>query len=299
MPPQLLLFNCNPNNSWIRKKFYEPWQHGALPKNVYCQLADIKNNPHLTKEYLDGLKEMPPEMYKRYVEHRWDIADEINQLVQWDWVRKCEGLLNEDGKERELFLGVDVGWRGNDPTVFCVLDSHGNIVSIDRFPKSETDAVVNQVKLVSMQQNIPAENICVDSVGVGAGVISYLNRDGYDVIAFSGGGTETLKDCPYKHINFANWKSWAGWEAAEALREGRIGNFTDESLQSDAVAIKLTGADERKIKIESKESLRSRLGRSCDSWDAFTYAFWAKYRKEKLGIGGIEGLFTSSMLKGG
>lgn len=85
-PPIVVAGNCNPNQGWIRRRFYEPFVNGKLPENIKFIRALPHDNPHLTKEKLATYENLPENEYKLYVEGNWDYAEEPDQLINAKWV---------------------------------------------------------------------------------------------------------------------------------------------------------------------------------------------------------------------
>jgi len=73
-----------------------------------------------------------------------------------------------------------------------------------------------------------------------------------------------------------------------------VGNFKDNLLISDTGAINYYIKGDKVIWTEGKEDLKKRLGRSCDDWDAFVYAWWARCYRD---IMPQSMLYTSKMHK--
>jgi len=73
MPKPLILATCNPNNNWVKIKIYDKWKLGTLPQGWKYIPSKITDNPYLTKEYLENLKNMPRFQYEVFVEGNWDV----------------------------------------------------------------------------------------------------------------------------------------------------------------------------------------------------------------------------------
>lgn len=276
MPPSLILASANPAQCWIKNYFYDRHLNGTLPSDIYFQQADIFKNPYIDVDYIESLKSLPPEIYRRFVLNSWDVSDDINQLVPSGAMYDCEALkIYPDGQPKIISLGVDVGRMGPDPTVFTILEN-GNIIKIDAFPQTKIYEVSDAIIKYMLDYNIDQSNICVDAVGIGAGVVDNLEKSGYNVIAMSGGNTAIVRDKVVgTHFKFANWKSWSYWLAAEAIKNNEIGGYVNDILISDTRAIKYYIHNDKDIKVMSKDELKLTLGRSCDYWDSFVYAVWA------------------------
>jgi hypothetical protein len=116
--------------------------------------------------------------------------------------------------------------------------------------------------------------IAVDNVGVGAGALDHLKRQGLTAKGFRWGSA------PINTERFANLKAEQFWILREALEKGELaiaplGEYEDE-LMEDWANTYYEELPNGKIKIEDKRITRKRLGRSPNLGDATVYAFNSK-----------------------
>lgn len=72
-PKPIILATCNPTNGWVKDLVYNPWRKGEL-KETWCYVpAKITDNPHLSEEYKDSLKNLPRYEYAVFVDGDWDV----------------------------------------------------------------------------------------------------------------------------------------------------------------------------------------------------------------------------------
>ena len=121
--------------------------------------------------------------------------------------------------------------------------------------------------------------VIVDEVGLGAGVLDRLRELGYRARAFNGGRSPKVRK------RFLNARAEAYWRLRELLEAGEIVLPPDDDLFDELLAIRWRPTPEGKIRIEAKEELKSRLGRSPDRADAVCMAFGyeARYRAVTFG----------------
>lgn len=72
-PKPVILATCNPGNNWVKQHVYDRHQNGTLPPNWLYIPSKITDNPHLTPEYIEGLKNMPRYKYEVLVNGNWDL----------------------------------------------------------------------------------------------------------------------------------------------------------------------------------------------------------------------------------
>jgi len=71
--PVKILCTCNPTQGWVKDRFYIPFIEQRLPDKWAYIPAKLYDNPYLSKEYIDSLKQnMPRYEYEVFVEGNWD-----------------------------------------------------------------------------------------------------------------------------------------------------------------------------------------------------------------------------------
>jgi hypothetical protein len=167
-----------------------------------------------------------------------------------------------------LWTGVDVG-RGGDETVLAKRD--GWAITIDTNRKRDTMSTVGLV------QALDGRSI-IDAVGVGAGVYDRLREVHTRPLAYVGSGKTTVRDRSGK-FGFTNIRSAAYWHLRELLDptyDPVLALPPDELMISDLTTPtwEVTTGLPPKIKIETKEHVVERLGRSPDRGDAVVMSLW-------------------------
>jgi phage terminase large subunit len=71
-PLPYIFLTSNPAGNWVKRRFYTPFKNGTLRPHQFYIPATPKDNPHLTKAYLDSLEEMNERDYKIFVLGDWD-----------------------------------------------------------------------------------------------------------------------------------------------------------------------------------------------------------------------------------
>ena len=95
-PRPLIVATCNPTRNWVKTEIYDKWKEGTLPKHMLYIPSKITDNPHLSEEYKNNLKNLPRYEYEVFVEGNWDI-----NLQQGDEALKS---FNLDKHVRKLTL---------------------------------------------------------------------------------------------------------------------------------------------------------------------------------------------------
>lgn len=277
MPPAFTLIDTNPTDNWI-KDLYDKHIRKELPPEYYFQLADMDKNPYITEEYKTDLKKtLPEDLYLRFCKNNWDVVNAIMQLVSWEDIRACfEFIPNKENIVKRKFLGVDVGHDGPDPSVWTIMEGSNIVPSKTvKIPKTKIPEVTRKTEQIMIEERIAAEDVCIDAVGLGAGVCDELEEKGHYIIKFKGGNA-----CEQRltgtNFTLGNLRAFSNWLAADEIRHHKIGGIQDMKLISDAGSIKYEIKGDKTIYIRSKEEIKQKLKRSPDDWDSFTYANWAR-----------------------
>jgi hypothetical protein len=187
-------------------------------------------------------------------------------------------------------LGVDVARGGEDET--AVSTRYGNIVErIDRMRLADT---METVDFVAPLLNEPHSIAVVDVIGIGAGVYDRLRQmhaQGLirgSAIPFNAGASSSRSDA-IGQMRFRNDRAAAWWRFRELLDPSRGSNIClpdDERLIEELVAVKYEHHVGGIIKIESKDEIKKRLGRSTDTADSVIQSFWIE--GQHANIEGVE-----------
>lgn len=114
----------------------------------------------------------------------------------------------------------------------------------------------------------------IDSIGVGSGVEAFI-RTNYECKTVRFKASESGKVVVDKaRTKFLNLRAAAYWRASELVKRGLVALPDDPILIEELEIMGYEYANGDKIKIEDKDSIRKKLGRSPDRADAFVFALW-------------------------
>lgn len=120
---------------------------------------------------------------------------------------------------------------------------------------------------------VAPEKVGIDVGGVGAGAVNEACRVGKNVIALdSGSGPRYV---PGASERFKNLRAQMWWQMRQDLHHGRIALPDDAELFADLTAVHWETRD-GVIRMEPKEDVRTRLGRSPDKGDAAVEWNWMR-----------------------
>jgi hypothetical protein len=264
-----LLLTMNPKRNWAYRLFYKPFTRGELPENATFIRSLVGDNPFIETGYQRNLEEIENDAKReRLLYGNWDYEDEPDQLIQYQWIEACENVEAVAGPK---YMGVDVARYGDDETTWTI--TRGNeYVRTDGDMHLSIDQVTDRTKQIMRDEYIRADCTGVDGIGVGAGVVDNLRRDGSPVEDIQVGSKAPYFE-QYKEYQFKNLRSFVWWHAREEIRSGAV-RLVDlpEKLVEDLTAPRYDIVQDRMIAVESKDDIKKRIGRSTDWGDSYVQA---------------------------
>jgi hypothetical protein len=239
----------------------------------------LSDNPDLRSTgYAAVLSALPEELRRAYRDGDFSVGikDHDYQVIPTAWIEAAQRRWSPNaGRGAGMTaIGIDVAQGGNDQTVLAARYG-GWYAPLVRKPGKVTrdGSDVAAMVTAARRNNCP---VVVDvGGGYGGGTLLRLKDNGIVAVAFNGarGSTAKTRD---KQLGFANLRAEAWWRFRENLDPDQEGGSAialppDASIKADLAAPRwqLTA---RGIKIEDKDDIRKRLGRSPDDGDALVMA---------------------------
>lgn len=276
-----------------RKPGLEDWHP------IHVTLDDTINAGRVAKDWADQRKLQWGEgsaVYHNRVLGEFFSSD-ADVVIPLSWVEaaveRWHAIFDDGNPELPNFsaVGVDVSREGGDRTVLAM--RHGLIVSEIRDQPVADTMVTAEVTAGVLGVN--GGHAVVDVVGVGGGVVDRLFQLGFPVVAFSAGQRCDLVDRSGE-LGFADKRAAAWWTLRELLDpafDSAVALPPVDRLIGDLTSPRWKVMAGGKIRVESKDDIRKRLGRSTDDGDAVVQAFWmeppvidevVEYEDENYGI---------------
>lgn len=257
----------------------------AFPDSQQFQKAFMANSryEHLTIDWRQALaegrvsQEFLNEAKEEMGELDWDIFYECifpksgadNAVLPLDWIMRA---VEQKGCEGDFIqAGLDVARFGRDKTVYTF--RRGGVVS----PQQQTEHM-DTMEVSGWVRNyldVDKAPLLVDVVGIGSGVYDRLNELEYNVHPVNVGSSPV--DAVDKE-KFYNMRAQVFWNLRPLFKPDRGGHSqicipNDPDLIKQLSEIKYGYSSEKKIKIEDKEEMKKRLGKSPDKADSLALAF--------------------------
>lgn len=163
-------------NNWIKNLWKDNPKDGfALTEAITYDNADVLPEDYLKN--LERLKEIKPEIYRRFVLNDWEVEAEGKVFRD---IKQCiSGELEEPKENVQYVLGLDLA-KYQDYTVLAVLrKDNGHLAYFDRF--NETSWALQKARVVSVARKYNNAEIVPDSTGVGDPIVEDLTRAGLRV----------------------------------------------------------------------------------------------------------------------
>lgn len=244
--------------------------------------ARLSDNPDLAATNYDArLASLPEAMRLAYREGRFDVAikDDLWQCIPSQWIYDAQRRWTKDAPHMipMCAIGVDVAQGGADNNVISRRHDwwFDELITV---PGVETPLGTEIAGLIVANRRDSAFVVVDMGGGYGGVPFTTLKQNGIDVVAYKGseGSTKRTED---KQLGFANRRSEAYWKFREALDPSQPGGSPlalpdDPELVADLTAPTYEMSS-RGIKVEPKEDVVKRLGRSPDKADAVIMAWSA------------------------
>jgi hypothetical protein len=184
-------------------------------------------------------------------------------------------------------VGVDVARSGEDKTNLAIgVDQR--VCEIRTSFHEDTMMTAGRVRGV-LNAN-PGCLAIIDTDGLGAGVTDRLREQDQHVYAFHAGEGSDHVD-KSGELGFLNVRAAAWWHLRELLdpanEQGCVELPDDPELLGDLTAPHWVVMSNGRIKIEAKDDIKKRLGRSPDKGDAVVMRFWQDRRRRKARMGSM------------
>ncbi len=199
-------------------------------------------------------------LYRARVLGRWPEQGDDALISLRDVEAAAERWTPPEGTPRGT--GTDVARFGSDETVLIAIHKGGVVAPAMVRKGQDTMATAGLIKSLGCLAN------AVDDTGLGGGVTDRLNEQQYPVLGVNFGESAQDKE------RFVNRRTELWWNLRESLRAGRLALPADHQLHADLTNVKYGMDSAGRIRLEAKDAIKKRLGRSPDRGDALALATW-------------------------
>lgn len=229
----------------------------------------------VTQEFLDEAKAEMSEMdWQIFYDVIFPRAGSDDAVIPYDWVMLAVNQ-NVTADEEISCAGLDVARYGRDKTVYIFRQGQ-KVKRLEICDKLDTMEVVGWVR--QFVEDDEPEVLSIDAVGIGAGVVDRLLEIDDLEVEVNGVNVGAAPDDADDKERYANLRAQIWFYVRELFRprdgKSAISIPNDPELIKELTEMRYKYSSEKKIKIESKDELKKRLGRSPDKADALALAFY-------------------------
>lgn len=256
----------------------------VLPQSRTYIPSSFTDNPYYDREeYAKQLAGLPSEVRERLTSGNFMLAraDQPMQVIPTAWVKAAQARWTPQPPQGVPMaaIGVDVAQGGSDNTTLAPRHD-GWYAPLIRKPGAETPNGSSVAGLVVVHRRDQCQVVIDMGGGYGGAAYERLaDTIGADSLVAYKGSKASIRRTRDKKLGFYNLRSEAYWKFREALDPDQDGGSPialppDPLLLSDLCSPTFE-VGPRGIKVEAKEDLCDRLGRSTDSGDAVVMAWSA------------------------
>ncbi len=260
---------------------YKPESRTFIP-------ARVEDNPYLMNTgYRDQLNKLPEPLRSQMLFGSFSKSAKPNewQVIPTAWVLEAQKRSKTTSPSRLAMraIGVDVARGGDDRTTICTV--RGTRFELESFAGTETPNGKSVAELTYRRAENVETPVGVDVIGVGASAYDATVDMMSNVIPFNASSASFKTDQSGKY-GFINLRAEAWWKLREALDPESGENIALPDLRElriELCAPRFTTVGAR-YKIEDKEAIKKRIGRSPDLADAVVIAWYvAQNNRERWG----------------
>lgn len=254
--PSVSIITMNPNSTYLKKKYYDPWKAGKLPKGVVVIEFTIEDSWQ-SKEDIDLMFDNPEPWVERYLRNNWDYNDDSSSLFKYRFFDAA--LVKELDKNAVRTIGYDVARSGSDRSVVALWYGR-TLVDIqivkDKREQMKTDDQALELIKYATQNSVLMENLAVDAVGVGVGVVDHMHSKGLNVREFVSGASPTVP-------KYDMLRSQVIFELSQGLEKGTIFIYEGCPYRNELISeamIHNHKTSDKILSVESKDEIKKRTG---------------------------------------
>jgi hypothetical protein len=253
----------------------------VYPKSRTFIPAKLVDNPYLLNSgYGATLQALPEPLRSQMLfgDFSAGTEDAAFQVIPSEWVRLAIERWRKLKKPTTHLncLGVDVARGGKDKTVLTL--RYDNYFDTQlAFPGSSTpdgEKVAGLIlKTIAENNGSAGTRVNIDVIGVGSSPYDFTYKQHASTYAMNGAAKSIARD-KSQELAFVNQRAELYWKLREALDPSSgqdIALPDDRELAADLCSARWE-LTVRGIKIEAKEDIQERIGRSPDKGDSLVYA---------------------------
>jgi phage terminase large subunit len=262
LPPRTLEM-FNPDKSHVYNRFYLPYKKGKEDSDKKFIKALPSDNPDpAVKIWIeDQMKKASEITIQRLIHGNFDYDETKDRLIDHDSVNDYftnQHVLVGDKK----YITADIARLGKDSTVIRVWAGF-RVIDRAQIFKSRVNDTADAIRAIAVKHSIPMSRTVVDEDGVGGGVRDLLNCYGFI------NNSKPIGKTNYQHLKAQCTFLMAGLINEKKVYEPCESMSLMQTIKEEMDWVRERGVDDDgKLKVVSKDEIKTALRRSPDEWDS-------------------------------
>jgi hypothetical protein len=287
-----MMITGNPKKNWTYSLFYKPWREGTLPPNIRFIQSLYKDNEYTAEIYGQQLSKISDRATKERLMHgNWEYDDDSNALIPYQNILDLWTNTIPDTDER--WMVVDVARYGSDKSVISIWQGL-RWIFVETMEKKGTDEVLERIKELLRDYQVPYSHCLIDEDGIGGGVLDHLKG----ARGFMANRLPFMNRITGKPDNFRNLKTQCSYLLSELVNTHKIAiswreSRLQETLIEELEQLKRKDSEkEGRLEIEPKDIIKENIGRSPDMMDTMVMRMFFEFEHPTK-----EGTFVNPLTK--
>lgn len=265
----------NAGNNWLKELWKDGKLHEAQKQIAYegkfselIEAQTFDNTKNLAKDFLDSLKITEitkPAVYKQYVLNDWNVSQTEFILIRAESLERLQGIEHHDDVIKRI-IACDPATGGDECVIYVI--ENGHILETMILHENDTMKIAGHLQILGNKYKVDA--FAIDSIGIGKGlsdrVFEMVRPEGKHVHLVMSADEANDKE------HFLNKRAEMWWDVATKVLNKEIPYPKDAELRKQLTNVCYEVINSKgRMKIESKQKVKKRIGRSPDRADAFVY----------------------------
>lgn len=285
-----LLETFNPDKGHVYQRYYRPWKDGILSAEYAFIKALPTDNPSPeVGPYIARIRATGDKVtIERLIEGNFEYDDDPQKIFEYD---KILALFTNDHipPTSKRYLTADIAYEGSDKFVIGVWNGYvlSYVEAIDKINQTDVSRKIHELR---MKWQVPIGNVIYDADGLKL-FVRHSAKEGnlQGAVQFHNGG-KALHDENYGNLKTQCYFKLASMAANNELYIQDKKYLTEIIEELDQIK-KRVQQDSEPIRVEKKEDLRVRLGRSPDFADMIMMRMLPELKPKGVSLADVAGFF--------
>lgn len=247
------------------------YQDALRNKDWFCQLLTVDDTQAISRADIQSERDsgMSEDMIQQEFFCSF-LASNENIVIPFNLIQAALGR-KVDYNMQPRYAGCDPARFGNDRTGFIVRQG-GEVVYVDSW--RNLDTVQTAGRIVNLYNQKIFDAVAIDVIGLGSGVYDMVQNAGVPCVPVNVSETSAMNEDRFDRVRDELWWSVREWfEDMSCSISLSIPQKNRDELIADIQDIRYLYTPVGKIKIETKDKMKERLGFSPDLGDALCNTF--------------------------